>query len=70
MCYLVDAEGKGERGGFYLRRPLPETMIQVDVSVPGHDSVQESSESGKMCQTARDGSCRGSFFQTGQNEAR
>lgn len=70
MCCLVDAVGKGERGGIYLCRPLPEPPIQVDVPVPGEDSVQESSESGKMSQRAHDRSCQRYFFQTGWNEAR
>ena len=42
MCGLVDAEEKGEREGIYIYRPLPETLMQVDVPVPGDDSEQQS----------------------------
>lgn len=38
MCCLVDAEAKGERGGFDLCRPLPDTLIHECVPVPGSGS--------------------------------
>ena len=65
MCCLVDAEGNGERGGFYLCRPLPEILIQKNVPVPGNGSIQESSQSGKISQRVHGRDCRGYFFQTG-----
>ena len=70
MCCLVDAEGNGERGGFYLCGPLPETPIQDRVLVPRSDSIQKSSQSGKISQRAHGRGCRHYFFQTAHNEAR
>ena len=69
VCCLVDTEGNGERGGIYLCRPLPETLIQVNVPVPGGDSVQEFFRSGKMSPRAHGRGCRGYCFQTGYNKA-
>ena len=42
MCGLVDAKEKGEKEGIYIYRPLPETLMQVDVPSLGDDSEQQS----------------------------